>query len=107
MGDSFRRPRFRQEISQTTRPAKPIGGHDRPHVNVSHPVPLPSDSHSFVRSSQSTCVSGEQKSALDPLKHVNTIAMRISGSQAAKFFVRSGIRSYLGFVGKFPTLTSR
>jgi hypothetical protein len=41
----------------------------------------------------------EQRSALDLLKHVNTIAARIPGSQAAKIFMRNEIRSYCGFFG--------
>ena len=44
-------------------------------------------------------LSSEQKSALDLLKHVNTIAARIPGSQAAKIFMRNEIRSYCGFFG--------
>jgi hypothetical protein len=44
-------------------------------------------------------LSNEQKSALDLLKHVNTIAARIPGSQAAKIFMRNEIRSYCGFFG--------
>ena len=44
-------------------------------------------------------LSDEQKSALDLLKHVNTIAARIPGSQAAKVFMRNEIRSYCGFFG--------
>ena len=41
----------------------------------------------------------EQKDALDLLKHVNTIAARIPGSQATKVFMRNEIRSYCGFFG--------
>ncbi|KAF9642668.1 hypothetical protein BDM02DRAFT_3105368, partial [Thelephora ganbajun] len=41
----------------------------------------------------------EQKAALDLLKHVNTIAARIPGSQAVKVFMRNEIRSYCGFFG--------
>ena len=41
----------------------------------------------------------EQKAALDLLKHVNTIAARIPGSQAVKIFMRNEIRSYCGFFG--------
>ena len=44
-------------------------------------------------------LTGEQKAALDLLKHVNTIAARIPGSQAAKVFMRNEIRSYCGFFG--------
>jgi len=44
-------------------------------------------------------LSNEQKGALDLLKHVNTIAARIPGSQAAKIFMRNEIRSYCGFFG--------
>jgi len=44
-------------------------------------------------------LSSEQKSALDLLRHVNTIAARIPGSQAAKIFMRNEIRSYCGFFG--------
>ena len=44
-------------------------------------------------------LSSEQKSALDLLKHVNTIAARIPGSQAAKIFMHNEIRSYCGFFG--------
>jgi hypothetical protein len=44
-------------------------------------------------------LTGEQRDALDLLKHVNTIAARIPGSQAAKVFMRNEIRSYCGFFG--------
>ena len=44
-------------------------------------------------------LSSEQRSALDLLKHVNTIAARIPGSQAAKIFMRNEIRSYCGYFG--------
>ncbi|KAF9782691.1 hypothetical protein BJ322DRAFT_1009433, partial [Thelephora terrestris] len=44
-------------------------------------------------------LTGEQRAALDLLKHVNTIAARIPGSQAAKVFMRNEIRSYCGFFG--------
>ena len=51
-------------------------------------------------------LSSEQKSALDLLKHVNTIAARIPGSQAAK--ISCGMRSKVtvGF-SAFPKFTSR
>jgi hypothetical protein len=44
-------------------------------------------------------LTNEQKDALDLLKHVNTIAARIPGSQVAKIFMRNEIRSYCGFFG--------
>lgn len=44
-------------------------------------------------------LNNEQKMALELLKHVNTIASRIPGSQAAKVFARSEIRSYCGHFG--------
>ena len=44
-------------------------------------------------------LTNEQKDALDLLKHVNTVAARIPGSQAAKIFMRNEIRSYCGFFG--------
>ena len=44
-------------------------------------------------------LTAEQKNAMDLLKHVNTIAARIPGSQAAKIFMRNEIRSYCGFFG--------
>ena len=44
-------------------------------------------------------LTNEQKDALDLLKHVNTLAARIPGSQAAKIFMRNEIRSYCGFFG--------
>lgn len=44
-------------------------------------------------------LTSEQKDALDLLKHVNTVAARIPGSQAAKVFMRNEIRSYYGFFG--------
>jgi hypothetical protein len=36
---------------------------------------------------------------LEVLKHVNTIAARILGSQASNILVRNEIRSYMGFFG--------
>ena len=44
-------------------------------------------------------LSSEQKFALDLLKHVNTIAAHIPGSQAAKIFMQNEIRSYCGLFG--------
>jgi hypothetical protein len=44
-------------------------------------------------------LTGEQKTAMDLLKHVNTIVARIPGSYAAKIFMRNAIRSYCGFFG--------
>ena len=44
-------------------------------------------------------LTSEQRDALDLLKHVNTVAARIPGSQAAKIFMRNEIRSYCGFFG--------
>ena len=43
-------------------------------------------------------LTSEQKTAVNLLKHVNTIAARIPGSQAAKIFMRNEIRSYCGFL---------
>ncbi|KAF8577716.1 hypothetical protein K439DRAFT_1649015 [Ramaria rubella] len=44
-------------------------------------------------------LSAEQKQALDLLKHVNTVAARIFGSQASKIQVRNEIRNYIGLFG--------
>ncbi|KAG1874170.1 hypothetical protein C8R48DRAFT_650630, partial [Suillus tomentosus] len=44
-------------------------------------------------------LSTEDRNALNLLNQVNTVAARIPGSQSAKNFVRSEIRSYFGFFG--------
>lgn len=44
-------------------------------------------------------LSNEQKNVIDLLKQVNTIAAKISGSQASKISCRNTIQSYAGFFG--------
>ncbi|KAH7904331.1 hypothetical protein BJ138DRAFT_1019274, partial [Hygrophoropsis aurantiaca] len=41
----------------------------------------------------------DDRKALNLLKHVNTIAARVPGSQASKMFARSEIRNYFGYFG--------
>ncbi|KAI5987249.1 hypothetical protein EDD15DRAFT_2120356, partial [Pisolithus albus] len=41
----------------------------------------------------------DEKNALNLLKHVNTIAARVPGSEASKFLIRTEIRSYFGYFG--------
>ncbi|KAF8231538.1 hypothetical protein L208DRAFT_1469222, partial [Tricholoma matsutake] len=47
--------------------------------------------------------SNEEKNVMDLLKQVNTVAAKISGSQASKISCRNTIQSYAGFFG-IPSL---
>jgi Helitron helicase-like domain at N-terminus len=46
-----------------------------------------------------TDLTPSQRDALELLKHVNTVAAHIPGSQASKIFVCNEIRSYIGYFG--------
>ncbi|KIK22973.1 hypothetical protein PISMIDRAFT_59196, partial [Pisolithus microcarpus 441] len=41
----------------------------------------------------------DEKNALNLLKHVNTIAACVPGSEASKFLICTEIRSYFGYFG--------
>lgn len=41
----------------------------------------------------------DQRAAFDLLKHVNTVAAKVPGSQASKFYIHNEIRSYFGYFG--------
>ena len=44
-------------------------------------------------------LTNEQRNAIDLLKHVNTVAARVPGSQASQIHTRNEIRNYFGYFG--------
>ena len=63
------------------------------------PEVLQSTAKHLEQNGKYTNLNAAQKQALDLLKHVNTVAAHIPGSQASKILIRNEIRSYTAYFG--------
>ena len=63
------------------------------------PKTLLSTARHFEHEGKYRDLTNEQREAMNLLKHVNTVAARVPGSQASQIHIRNEIRSYFGYFG--------